>query len=43
MTKLLRSAPVDGTKSNEMRPLAYAVALGLPRAVEALLKVPRAL
>lgn len=42
MTKLLRSAPVDGTKSNEMRPLAYAVALGLPCAVEALLKVPRA-
>ena len=37
--KLLRSAPVNGTKPNEMRPLAYAVRLGRPRAVEALLKV----
>ena len=38
--KLLRSAPVDGTKPNEMRPLTYAVRLGRPRAVEALLKAP---
>ena len=37
--KLLRSAPVNGTKPNEMRPLTYAVRLGRPRAVEALLKV----
>ena len=37
--KLLRSAPVNGTKPNEMRPLTYAVRLGRPRAVEALLTV----
>ena len=37
--KLLRSAPVNGTKPNEMRPLTYAVRLGRPRAVEALLQV----
>ena len=39
LIKLLRSAPVNGTKPNEMRPLTYAVRLGRPRAVEALLKV----
>ena len=39
MIKLLRSAPVNGTKPNEMRPLTYAVRLGRPRAVEALLTV----
>ena len=40
LIKLLRSAPVNGTKPNEMRPLTYAVRLGRPRAVEALLQVP---
>ena len=38
--KLLRSAPANGTKANELRPLTYAVRLGRSRAVEALLKAP---
>ena len=38
--KLLRSAPVGGTRPNELRPLTYAVLLGRSRAVEALLKAP---